>query len=72
MWLIVLPLIFKLSPPVVLREILAVRGGTKPLLFLEVPTFVTSRLLGDPSSQKWNYVGEKMADKFYLKCPTST
>jgi hypothetical protein len=33
MWLIVLPLIFELSPPVVLREILAVIGGTKPYYF---------------------------------------
>ena len=29
------------------------------LLFLDVPTFTTSRLPRDPSSQRWNYVGEK-------------
>jgi hypothetical protein len=33
LWLIVLPLIFELLPPVVLREILAVRGGAKPYYF---------------------------------------
>jgi len=33
MWLIVLPLMFKLSPPVVFQEILAVRGGAKPYYY---------------------------------------
>ena len=34
---------------------------------------VTTGLLPEiPSSQRWNYVGEKMADEFCLKCPTST
>ena len=46
------------------QEILAVRGGAKPLLFLDVPAFTTSRLPRDPSSQKWNYVGEKWPMNF--------
>ena len=29
------------------------------IIFLDVPTFTTSRLPRDPSSQRWNYVGEK-------------
>ena len=41
------------------QEILAVRGGAKPYYFLDVPTFTTSRIPRDPSSQRWNYVGEK-------------
>jgi hypothetical protein len=32
-------------------------------------TFATSRLPEIPSSQKWNYVGEKCAGKFSLKIP---
>ena len=29
------------------------------IIFLDVPTFTTSRLPRNPSSQRWNYVGEK-------------
>ena len=34
------------------------------LLFLDVPTVTTSRLPRDPSSQRWNYVGEKWPMNF--------
>ena len=34
------------------------------LLFLDVPTFTTSRLPRDPSSQRWKYVGEKWPMNF--------
>ena len=33
-------------------------------LILDVPTFTTSRLPRDPSSQRWNYVGEKWPMNF--------
>ena len=33
-------------------------------LILDVPTFTTSRLPRDPSSQSWNYVGEKWPMNF--------
>ena len=33
-------------------------------LILDVPTFTTSRLPRDPSSQRWNYVGEKWPTNF--------
>jgi hypothetical protein len=47
------------------QEILAVRGGAKPYyFFLDVPTFTTSRLPRDPSSQTWNYVGKKWPMNF--------
>ena len=45
------------------QEILAVRGGTINLI-LDVPTFTTGRLPRDPSSQRWNYVGEKWPMNF--------
>ena len=45
------------------QEILAVRGGAINLI-LDVPTFTTSRLPRDPSSQKWNYVDEKWPMNF--------
>ena len=45
------------------QEILAVRGGALNLI-LDVPTFTTSRLPRDPSSQRWNYVGEKWLMNF--------
>ena len=45
------------------QEILAVRGGAINLI-LDVPTFTTSRLPRDPSSQRWNYVGEKRPMNF--------
>ena len=45
------------------QEILAVRGGAINLI-LDVPTFTTSRLPRDPSSQRWNYVGEKWPMNF--------
>ena len=45
------------------QEILAVRGGAINLI-LVVPTFTTSRLPRDPSSQRWNYVGEKWPMNF--------
>ena len=47
------------------QEILAVKGGAmdKPY-FLDVPTFTTSCLPGDPSSQRWNYVGKKWPMNF--------
>ena len=61
MWLIVLPLMFKLSPSVVFQEILAVRGGAKPYYFFRRST---SRLPRDPSSQRWKYVGEKWPMNF--------
>ena len=51
MWLIVLPLMFKLSPPVVFKR-------------SNLPTLTTSRLPRDPSSQRWNYVGEKWPMNF--------
>ena len=34
------------------------------LIILDVPTFTTSRLPRDPSSQRWNYVGEKWPMNF--------
>ena len=34
------------------------------LMILDVPTFTTSRLPRDPSSQRWNYVGEKWPMNF--------
>ena len=34
------------------------------LIILDVPTFTTSRLPKDPSSQRWNYVGEKWPKNF--------
>ena len=40
------------------QEILAVRGRAINLIF-DIPTVTTSRLPRDPSSQRWNYVGEK-------------
>jgi len=46
-----------------LQEILAVRGGATNLI-LDVQTFTTSRLPRDPSSQRWNYVGEKFPMNF--------
>jgi hypothetical protein len=47
------------------QEILAVRGGAIYInLILDVPTFTTSRLPRDPSSQSWNYVGEKWPMNF--------
>ena len=55
---------FKLSPPVVSSRILAVRGRAKPYYFLNIPTFTTSRLPRDPSSQRWNYVGKKWPMNF--------
>ena len=45
------------------QEILAVRGGAINLI-LDVPTFTTSRLPRDPTSQRWNYVGEKWPINF--------
>ena len=45
------------------QEILAVRGGAINLT-LDVSTFTTSRLPRDPSSQRWNYVGEKWLMNF--------
>jgi hypothetical protein len=59
MWLIVLPLIFELSPPVVLREILAVRGGAKPYYFYTFqlsPLVVFLEILvakGGTMGEKW-------------------
>ena len=44
------------------QEILVGRGGA--IIFLNVPTFTTSRLPSDPSSQRWNYVGEKWPMNF--------
>ena len=35
------------------------------LIILDVPTFTTSRLPRDPSSQRWNYVGEKWPINFF-------
>jgi hypothetical protein len=72
MWLIVLPLIFELSPPVVLREILEVRGGAKPYNFLKFqlsPLVVFLEILVATSGTMW---AREMAGKFYLICPTST
>ena len=40
------------------QERMAVRGRAINHI-LDVPTFTTSRLPRDPSSQRWNYVGEK-------------
>ena len=34
------------------------------LIILDVPTFTTSRLPRDPSSQRWNYVAEKCPMNF--------
>jgi hypothetical protein len=45
------------------QEVLAVRGGAKHY-FLDVPTFTTSRLPRDPSSQRWNCVGAKWLMNF--------
>ena len=45
------------------QEILAVRSRAINLI-LDVPTFTTSRLPTDPSSQRWNYVGEKWPMNF--------
>ena len=66
MWLIVLPLDVPTLTISRLQEILAVRGGATyiTLFILEVPTFTTSRLPRDPSSQRWNYVGEKWPMNF--------
>ena len=33
-------------------------------IILDVPTFTTSRLPRDPSSQSWNYAGEKWPMNF--------
>jgi hypothetical protein len=64
MWLILLPLnVQTLTTSRLPQEILAVRGGAKPY-YLDVPTFTTSRLPRDPSSQSWNYVGEKWQINF--------
>jgi hypothetical protein len=47
------------------QEILAVRGGAMYInLILDVPSFTTSRLPRNPSSQRWNYVGEKWPMNF--------
>ena len=52
------------------QEILAVRGGAMyKRYFLDVPPFTTSRLPRDPSSQRWNYVGEKWAMNFAWNAP---
>jgi hypothetical protein len=60
MWLIVLPL----DVPTLTTSLLPKRSWQSDLelyinLILDVPTFTTSRLPRDPSSQRWNYVGEK-------------
>ena len=44
------------------QEILAVGGGAINLIL--APTFTTSRFPRDPSSQRWNYVGEKWLMNF--------
>ena len=64
MWLIVLPLMFKLSPPVVFPKRSWQSEVELNLIILDVPTFTTSRLPRDPSSQRWNYVGEKWPMNF--------
>jgi hypothetical protein len=46
------------------EEILAVRVR---VIILDVPTFATSRFPRDPSSQRWNYVGEKWPMNFASK-----
>ena len=50
------------------QEILAVRGGAINLI-LDVLTFTTNRLPRDPSSQRWNYVGEKWPMNFAWNAP---
>ena len=55
---------FKLSPSVVSPRDPGSQRWSKTLLFLDVPTFTTSRLPRDSSSQKWNYVGEKWPMNF--------
>ena len=64
MWLIVLPLMFKLSPPVICPRDPGSQRWSYTLLFLDVPTFTTSHFPRDPSSQRWNYVGEKWPMNF--------
>ena len=47
------------------QEILAVRGGAVYInLYFRRSNFTTSRLPRDPSSQRWNYVGEKWPMNF--------
>ena len=65
MWLIVLPL----HVPTLTTSRLPKRSWQSELelcidFILDVPTFTTSRLPRDPSSQRWNYVGEKWPMNF--------
>ena len=55
---------FKLSPPVVSPRDPGSQRWRQTLLFLDVPTFTTSRLPTDPSSQRWNYVGKNWPMNF--------
>jgi hypothetical protein len=63
MWLIVLPLIFELSPPVVLREILAVKGGTKLYYFWKFqlsPLVVLLEILVAKGGTMWARNGQQI------------
>ena len=65
MWLIVLPL----DIPTLTTSRLPKRSWQSEVelcrnFILVVPTFTTSRLPRDPSSQGWNYVGEKWPMNF--------
>ena len=65
MWLVVLPL----DVPTLTTSRLPKRSWQSEVelcrnLILDDPTFTTSRLPRDPSSQRWNYVGEKWPMNF--------
>ena len=65
MWLIVPPL----DVPTLITSRLPQRSWQSEVelcrnLILDVPTFTTSRLPREPSSQRWNYVGEKWLMNF--------
>ena len=53
---------FKLAPPVVFKR--SWQSEVELNIILDIPTFTTSRLPRDPSSQRWNYVGEKWTINF--------
>ena len=65
------PQMFKLSPPVVFQEILAVRRGAKPYYFRH-STFHHQLSPQRSQQPKVELCGRKMTNEFCLKCPTST
>jgi len=72
-WLIVLPLNVPALATSLLYEILVARVG---FVYIDLLIFGRSNFRHwsssrDPSSQRWNYIGEKWPMNFALKCPTS-